>query len=122
MRELDFINYLEDKWVGMAELRKKAVEELAKKGVVIVPRQIEAVQIGVDFHLGLVAQQQIQSDDSSWSRPFPFPFTHGVKKTRREELEEMTDSDIRNLHVDIRLKEIREKRIEYILESEKEYK
>jgi hypothetical protein len=52
--------------------------------------------------------------------PYPFPtFTLSPVKTRREELEAMTDGEIRELKNAAANKELKKERINYILESEK---
>ena len=56
----------------------------------------------------------------------PFPKFEAIAtvpvKTRREELEEYTDGQIRELYNEKKAKELTKYRINYILEAEKEYK
>jgi hypothetical protein len=60
----------------------------------------------------------------SWCTPFTlmsFPVVV-PKKTRREELEGYTTGQIRELFMELQVKEIKKDQINYILEAEKEYK
>jgi hypothetical protein len=60
----------------------------------------------------------------TFASPFP-SIIKGIAlapKTRREELEEMTDGQIREIFREKQAKEIKKDHINYILESEKEYK
>jgi hypothetical protein len=75
------------------------------------------------------SQSQINMMPGKAFYPFvsmPFPsFVKGMAltpKTRREELEEMTDGQIREIFRKKQAKEIKKDHINYILESEKEYK
>ena len=110
MRELAFIEYISDKWLPMDELRGLANNELERLGQPRVIKPMPAPPLPRLF---------------DWvSMPFPtfeIISTEPVR-TRREELEDMTDSDIRNLHTDLKIKDLKKTRISYILEAEKEYK
>jgi len=102
MRELAFIEFISDEWKTIDELRILANNELQRLGNPFVPKPIQGV-----FY--------------DFSIPFPTIDVTPVK-TRKEELEEMTHSQIRDLYRKAKTKERKKERIKYILESEKTYK
>jgi hypothetical protein len=100
MKELAFMRYLNDDYIGMDELRVMANDKLEEFGGLRIPRPILPV--------------------------YPFP-THTMtmpppKKTRREELEGMTYDEIQKLSQEVSRKETKANRIKCILKAEKDYK
>jgi hypothetical protein len=94
----------------MSALRTEAGSQLEKNKV---EEEMKAQQV--------VREPTLSMMPGSWSIPFAFTGIT-LKKTRREELEEMTTGQIRDLFREKQAKEIKADRIRYILESEKEYK
>ncbi len=113
MRELDFINYISDKWIGLDELRIKANDVLESYGKPRVPKPIWGPSI-----VDLKPSRQL----FDWvSVPFPtfeIISTEPVK-TRREELEGMTKEAVDQIFLKAQRKETKKSRINYILEAEK---
>ncbi len=143
MRELAFIEFIGDEWIGLDELRVKANDELVKLGELRIPIPIPAPFISKEMIRDMVDKKQLELTESlfkstfripgairlkSDSKPFdwkmiPFPtFTVIPKKTRREELEAMNDVAIEGLYRKVQKVDQKKARIRYILEAEKEYK
>jgi hypothetical protein len=107
MREVAFLEFIRDDYLSMDELRNKANKELVELGEPFVPKPMPTLLVPsmVDFKVEL----------PSWLLP-------PKKKTRREELEEMSALEVNRVYRKARVKEQKKERIMYILESEKEYK
>jgi hypothetical protein len=112
MRELVFIDYLDNNWLPMDELRIMANDELQRLGKFRVPKPIP-----VPAMIDLAPEKLFGW--KTYSVPFP---TLTIKKpTRREELEAMSDAEVHREYRKAKTKEQREQRIEYILEAGKKY-
>jgi hypothetical protein len=105
MRELAFVDFINDNFLGMDELRALANDKLEECGEIRIIKPIPA------------------PTPHNWIA-IPFP-THTVippKKTRREELEEYTEGQVREVYEKARAKDKKKYQINYILEAEKDCK
>jgi hypothetical protein len=101
-RELDFMAYINNVPVPMDDLRMKANDVLGEMGEMRIPVPIKAAQC-------------------NWvTMPYP-NFTVTTEPTRREELEAMSNGEIETIFYERESKELKQERIDYILESEKDY-
>jgi hypothetical protein len=96
-REVSFLSYIQKVPVSMDELRIKANEEIRRLGGSVIPKPATLNWKSL-LNIG---------------KP--------TAKTRREELEDMSTSDLRELYFDKKAEELRQQRIEYILKSERDY-
>jgi hypothetical protein len=107
MRDLAFVKFINDDFLAMDDLRILANDKLVQYNEPRIPKPIPA---------------PLAMSPGCWSPVFfpTYPIT--PVKTRREELEEMSVSEIRKLHEEAKIQDRKRLRIDYILESEKDYK
>ncbi len=124
--ELFFTAYMNNKFPSMDELRTEANDELEKHGRTRIPKPIYVPVWGKSV-TEMLAEQAMLMTGPKLLMPGPGASFFGnmmitPKKTRREELEELSASDVRKLYYKAKNKELNRERIDYILEAEKEYK